>query len=215
MTTIETFIKRGMPAHVPSCIDAQGDATCPEHCSRCAFGTQTDDASRAAACTAEHSMRCVECANVHSLGPDIDVLCESSAAMLKRAKTAADDSADAEGTGGAGEEGGDAAPGTPKQQRVHKLEASFKELQTLLQRALAKFRAFHAHERRAAHEAKVLEMLLRDLKEDGCIIVADWKVPANPPAMLHRLPCYSACHIGQAAIVGWCNRHGRGVTISM
>jgi len=58
------------------------------------------------------------------------------------------------------------------EERIH----TFKDLSIAIQRALVRFKAFHAHERRAAHEAKIMEMLLRDLKVDGCIIVADWKV---------------------------------------
>ena len=53
---------------------------------------------------------------------------------------------------------------------------TFDELRLLTQRSLVRFHAFHAHERRAAHEAKVLEMLLRELDDTGCVVVADWKV---------------------------------------
>ena len=48
-------------------------------------------------------------------------------------------------------------------------------MQVAIQRALQKLSAHVAHERRAAHEAKVLEKLLRELDETGCIVVADWK----------------------------------------
>jgi hypothetical protein len=54
-----------------------------------------------------------------------------------------------------------------------------KELKLLLQRALAKFKGFHAHERRAAHEAKVMEMLLKELDDMACIVIADWKVQSS------------------------------------
>ena len=51
---VETFIKRGMPQHMPSCADAEpaaGVPTCPEHCRACAFGCSNSDGSRPAACS--------------------------------------------------------------------------------------------------------------------------------------------------------------------
>ena len=191
VTDVETFIKREMAAHVPSVVDPEPEddvATCPEHCRACAFGTSTDDASRMAACTRKHTKRCVQCARAHSLQPDFDALVAKAGEMLTRAEAAADAAADAAATGGdvaaaAAAAAADAAPTrTSQQQSVQEKKASFKELQTLLQRALVKIKAHHAHERRAAHEAKVMEMLLRELDETGCIILADWKVGARTHA---------------------------------
>ena len=74
----------------------------------------------------------------------------------------------AAGAAGAGVGGG--ADGAAVDVRMN-----FKELRVAIARALKKVKAYHAHERRAAHEAKVMEKLLRELDETGCIVVADWK----------------------------------------
>jgi hypothetical protein len=277
VSQVELHIKRGLAAHVPSCAEAElamdedgleeEEASCPEHCRACAFGMDGCD-SLPIPCRRAHTQRCVQCATAHSLQPDCDVLCASTSAVVKTARTAVQAAATREAAqntsfdeqdmedmqeagwrtmldGGhdctrhedlASEGRADNAPteeneiGEPSAEtqeaeavmeegaameeeavmeemakeeameeevstpiaetsadpqptdhtaaldQLDELEVKVKELQVALQRALARFRAFHAHERRAAHEAKVLEMLLADLEEDGCIIVADWKV---------------------------------------
>ena len=82
---VETHIKRGIAQHAPSCdvaAPAVGEAwrqpTCPEHCPACAFGTAGGDPSRAAKCTLVHTVRCVQCVEIHSLQPDFDVLLKSA-----------------------------------------------------------------------------------------------------------------------------------------
>ena len=77
--------------------------------------------------------------------------------------------------------------------------AILKELKLLLQRALARFKGFHAHERRAAHEAKVMEMLLKELDDTGCIVIADWKVgllACAPRVGTDTLRVHSTCRCG-------------------
>jgi hypothetical protein len=205
VSDVEWFIKRNLATHMPSCMDAEPDddtATCPEHCRACAFGTADGDGSRPAACTREHTLRCVECATAHSLPFDFGVLLESARNMLVRAEAAADAAATARQVGGgagtvaaaanaaaAAAAQQDEVERTDWQQQVEEKKATFEELQKLIQRALLKIRAFHAHERRAAHEAKVLEMLLRELKEDGCIVIADWKARALTHTQPSAMPC--------------------------
>jgi hypothetical protein len=75
-------------------------------------------------------------------------------------------------SGGAGDE----AAETAGQREARLGRISFEELRILLARALQRVKAFAAHERRAAHEAMVMEKLLQELDDTGCIIVADWKM---------------------------------------
>ena len=80
-------------------------------------------------------------------------------------------------SGGAGDEAAEAAAAETAGQREARLgRISFEELRILLARALQRVKAFAAHERRAAHEAMVMEKLLQELDDTGCIIVADWKL---------------------------------------
>ena len=67
--------------------------TCPEHCPACAFGTASGDLSRPAKCTQVHTMRCVQCAEIHSLQPDFDVLLKSAERVLRCAEEAAESAA--------------------------------------------------------------------------------------------------------------------------
>ena len=80
-------------------------------------------------------------------------------------------------SGGAGDEAAEAAAAETAGQREARLgRISFEELRILLARALQRVKAFAAHERRAAHEAMVMEKLLQELDDTCCIIVADWKM---------------------------------------
>ena len=179
----ELFIKRGMPSHLPSCADpeaADGVPTCPEHCRACAFGTSAGDGSRVAACTRVHTHRCSQCASVHALHDEFEVLIKAARRLVEKAVEV---EAEAVAGGGDGEQAAAAAGEAQGECMACDGEAptfegtiTFKDLVIAIQRALLRLKAFHAHERRAAHEAKVLEMLLHELKEDGCIVVADWKV---------------------------------------
>ena len=165
VTRIENFIKRELPHHVPACDDAEqvDDAgTCPEHCRACAFGG-SNDASRCSPCAREHDMRCRQCAEPHSLGADYDLLVQSADAAVQAAAS----------TVGAVRDG---TPPTPAQLLVGEKQEHLDELKIIIRRAILKFAAFYAHERRAAHEKNVMGMLLRQLRPDGCIVVADWKV---------------------------------------
>ena len=165
---VEHFIKHDLAWHVPSCnaIQVGADAaTCAEHCVRCAFGG-TDDPSRCQPCECEHALRCPNCAEVHSLREDFDLLLRSVDTALDRAETVARDS-----------EEGDAAPSL---QRVRDVRESVREVALLVSRALIKFAAFYAHERQAAHEREVKQMLLDQLDDKGCVMVADWKVHTAP-----------------------------------
>ena len=78
------------------------------------------------------------------------------------------------GVGGAA--GDAAAAGTAGQRKARLGRISFQELRLVLARALQRVAAFGAHERRAAHEARVMEKLLQELEDTGCILVADWKM---------------------------------------
>ena len=85
-----------------------------------------------------------------------------------------------DGGGGGGDGGGDgarrraAAPSADAS--VAEARVTFEELRIALLRALARVKHYHSHERRAAHEAKVLERLMKELDDTGCIAVADWKM---------------------------------------
>ena len=220
MDAVELHIKHGLAAHVPNCFDPlepAEDPTCPEHCDACTFGSSRD-ASRPVPCTRKHTLRCVECATMHSLQPDCQALLQRVASMIKTLKSAAAEEADgARGGGGTGAVGGVAGVGgggeagsgcgvgtaggaggvggagggdssgvasgaagatteTPKQASAQAVHVSFGQLRVAIQRALQKISAYAAHERRAAREAKVLEKLLRELDETGCVVVADWKM---------------------------------------
>ena len=268
---IEAFIKSELPMHVPSCdaADPEPDVpTCPEHCRACAFGTESNDPSRVQSCGREHTMRCRECAEAHSLRADFELCLKSAKAVLEDARgrvpppqqsptpgptgagddapplqipnrdgapcsgQCADGSACArslhaawlvretpEHTAWVGVDGHNLAtfdrsewkaypseaavaaasaaapahqgapaeqpaqqspPSTSQEARAHELltelEEQFKEVSLLMQRALVKFSAFFAHERQAAHEKNVMQMLLSNLGENEAILVADWKV---------------------------------------
>jgi len=208
---LETHIKRDMALHVPSCDEAEpaaDAATCPEHCNACAFGTAANDPSRPAKCTKVHTLRCVQCAEVHSLQPEVEVLMKRAEAVLKCAESVAAESAkeSAEqcvecadeseaGAGAAADATGDAAAdaaaagaaapsgaaasapsAAPSGGGAAWGRVSFEELKVLLSRAVQRVAAYGAHERRAAHEAKVMEKLLKELDDTGCIVVADWKM---------------------------------------
>ena len=204
VTRVELFIKREMPSHVPSCMrSADGSfvrQSCPEHCMACRFGTESGDPSRAEACTIDHQLRCPQCAEVHSLPSDIDVMLKSVQSVLATARmTVGLMPVDADGdepmggdarapTDADGDEMVDGDPAASArdslpQQSVKSAVASFEELQLLVQRAAARFDFFHAHEHRAAHEEKVMEMLLQELGDTECILVADWKVHQTPRCM--------------------------------
>ena len=212
---VERHIKRGLAKHVPSCGDAEPlitEATCPEHCRACAFGTASGDRSRSAPCTRKHTRRCVECATAHSLEPDFQLLMKRAATLLEAFEADAlggaggDDGGGGNGGGaggggggaaGGGDGGGDAAGSAAastsgagssdsaggagaadaggSSSREREARVSFKELRLAIARALQRVKAYHTHERRAAHEAEVLEKLLRDLDDTGCILIADWK----------------------------------------
>ena len=198
VTRVETFIKHDLPRHVPSCNDIKDEElacsecddddaapaprrdnertcpTCPEHCAQCAFGG-ADDPSRCKPCDIKHSMRCEGCAEVHSLRPDFDLLLRAMDAALDAVETA---------VSGLTEEGAELSLA---RQSLQQKRESLVEVQLLIQRALVKFAAFHAHERRAAHERGVKQMLLERLSDDGFIMVADWKVPV-PPAPQSLMP---------------------------
>ena len=175
VTQVETHIKRGMPTHLPSCLDpapADDEETCAEHCPICAFGSSASDGSRPCACTRQHTKRCVQCAQVHSLQSDFDVLCKAAAGVVERAEVSERAAAPP-------------PPAAPPPQQpapvspppvARSAAGDLKELQRAINRSLLRFRAFHAHERRAAHEAGVMEMLMQELDETGCIVVADWKM---------------------------------------
>jgi hypothetical protein len=117
---VEHFIKHDLAWHVPSCnaIQVGADAaTCAEHCVRCAFGG-TDDPSRCQPCECEHALRCPNCAEVHSLREDFDLLLRSVDTALDRAETVARDS-----------EEGDAAPSL---QRMRDVRESVREVALLV-----------------------------------------------------------------------------------
>ena len=57
--------------------------------------------------------------------------------------------------------GGAATAETDGQREVRCGQISFKELRTVLARALQRLSAFAAHERRAAHESKVMDKLMQ------------------------------------------------------
>ena len=76
-------------------------------------------------------------------------------------------------SGGAAEA---AAAETAGQREARLGRISFEELRILLARALQRVKAFAAQKRRAAHEAMVMEKLLQELDDTGCILVADWKM---------------------------------------
>ena len=209
VSQVEEFIKHGMHAHHPACNAAKppdDEATCPEHCPTCAFGSDSSDGSRPRACNRKHSTRCVQCAMAHSLEPDFDVLLNSVGALVEAAVAAAATGAVA----GGGEDDGamDVDTGVPRggAERRHPVQGTqtdphaqlpaaaaggtaaaapstveaireqWVEVKTLSKRALKRFSAFFAHERRAAHESGVMDMLLRELDETGCVLVADWKM---------------------------------------
>ena len=71
-----------------------------------------------------------------------------------------------DGGGGGGDGGGDgarrraAAPSAGAS--VAEARVTFEELRIALLRALARVKHYHSHERRAAHEAKVLERLMKE-----------------------------------------------------
>ena len=90
------------------------------------------------------------------------------AAGSAAASTSGAGSSDSAGGAGAADAGGSSS-------REREARVSFKELRLAIARALQRVKAYHTHERRAAHEAEVLEKLLRDLDDTGCILIADWK----------------------------------------
>jgi len=49
-------------------------------------------------------------------------------------------------------------------------------LRSLAQRSEDKLESYYAHMVRAAHEARTMSRLLDELEDDGCIVVADWKM---------------------------------------
>jgi|TARA_B110001469_G_scaffold94794_1_gene90772 hypothetical protein len=107
-------------------------------------------------------MRCVQCAEVHSLQPDFDVLLKKAEQVLRCAEEAAESASSVcteYAAGGA--EGGVAVAETDGQREVRCGRISFGELRIVLARALQRLSAFAAHERRAAHESKVMEKLLQ------------------------------------------------------
>ena len=117
---VEKHIKRGYSQHMPGCTDPEPPAeaaTCAEHCRACSFGWPSGggDGSRPAGCTRQHTLRCPECAAVHSLQPNFDAVLELLAKMVNCAEGAADaaaaptatESGAATGGGGAGAGGGD------------------------------------------------------------------------------------------------------------
>jgi hypothetical protein len=172
----ESFIKRGLPLHVPTCADAEPAAdvpTCPEHCRACAFGTSSADASRCSTCTREHSVRCVECSDARALTPDFVACFNEAEQVIKEAEMLVGAGGDADA--------GNAHAGAAA---VADTRREFDELRLFLTRALLRFEHYLAHERRAVHESKVLEMLLRGLGEDACVLVADWKVSRMPRRMV-------------------------------
>ena len=63
-----------------------------------------------------------------------------------------------------GAEGGAATAETDGQREVRCGRISFKELRIVLARALQRLSAFAAHERRAAHESKVMDKLMQASK---------------------------------------------------
>ena len=230
LDNVETHVKRAYSQHMPSCADPEPPAetaTCAEHCRACAFGWNSSggDGSRPAGCTRKHTLRCPECAAVHSLQPNFDAVLELLANMVNCAEGATDaaaaptatESGAATGGGGAGAGGGDgagvggggaagggaaggdaagggaAAAGSTEQKKARETRFKFSELRISIARSLQKVGAFAAHERRAAHEAKVFDQLLQWLlalpNRDGVVIIADWKmkflsaafvVPASP-----------------------------------
>ena len=68
------------------------------------------------------------------------------------------------------------AAAATQQAKVREARIEHDELVIAINRSLQKVKAFAAHERRAAHEANVMQKLLQDLTETGCVIVADWKM---------------------------------------
>jgi len=178
--------------------------TCPEHCRACAFGA-TDDDSRPTPCKRRHTHRCAECASVHALQPNFELFCRSAETMLKAAEQAASEAvaaAPADAVSGANSDAGSSsdapaaasaaststseaartaaatavAAAATQQAKVREARIEHDELVIAINRSLQKVKAFAAHERRAAHEANVMQKLLQDLTETGCVIVADWKM---------------------------------------
>jgi hypothetical protein len=213
ITRSEQFIKSELSHHVPSCmgdlpdlVPAEADTeaanddlpdlvpNCPEHCTACAFGAPSSDAdpSRAAQCTEQHSHRCTECSQVHALTPSLEVLMQSARALIDSTEQAARAvGADADGdTCMPCVDDTNAAAPQPTSEQIATARAQLDSIELYMKRGLARFSAFFAHERRAVHEAQVQDMLLRDLKGNECICVADWSVrtrmpsPRGPPLAL-------------------------------
>ena len=136
------------------------------------------------------SRRCTECAKIHSLKPDFDVLTNSIDSMVSRLERSA--SLEASSGGGSGA----VLLQTAQQAAAEKARVSLKQLSVAISRALQKVAAFAAHERRAAHEARVLEMLLESLDETGCILIADWKQKFLPSVFREAMSDY----FGQAGM---------------